>query len=131
MLAISEGHSAIVKALLQAGADVDKAANDGYTALMEASQEGHSDIVDLLLQAGAALAQVPEDPEEGFGLLLSELHVVLKSAISLSSKGEKSAPRAKGLKDMYLMALTSKDASPANIFHRLQKDYEALPAAGA
>ena len=42
-----------MEALIQAGADVDKAMNNGFTALMLASQYGHGAIVEVLLQAGA------------------------------------------------------------------------------
>ena len=48
-----EGHATILEALLQAGADVDKAANNGCTALMVASKKGHGAIVEALLKAGA------------------------------------------------------------------------------
>ena len=41
-----KGHAAIVEILLKAGADVDKAMNDGGTALMWASQNGHAAIVE-------------------------------------------------------------------------------------
>merc|ERR1711871_1315667 len=45
----------VVKALLQAGADVDKAAKDGKTALIAAIEEDHAAIAEALLQAGADL----------------------------------------------------------------------------
>jgi uncharacterized protein len=43
-----DGHVPVVQALLQGGADVDKAADDGATPLYVASDEGHTDIVRLL-----------------------------------------------------------------------------------
>jgi ankyrin repeat protein len=42
-----------VQALLQGGADVDKAADGGATPLLMASQEGHVPVVQALLQGGA------------------------------------------------------------------------------
>ena len=42
MWASGKGHGAIVEALLQAGADVNRTANNGTTALMMASEEGHA-----------------------------------------------------------------------------------------
>ena len=38
-------HAAVVEALLQAGADIDKAAKDGATALIMASQGSHTAVV--------------------------------------------------------------------------------------
>ena len=53
MWASAKGHAAIVEALIQAGADVDKALNNGTTALIWASEKGHAVIVEALIQAGA------------------------------------------------------------------------------
>ncbi|MEJ2111162.1 MAG: ankyrin repeat domain-containing protein [Acidobacteriota bacterium] len=47
------GHTEIVKLLLEAGANVDATGNDDVTALHAASQNGHAEIVELLLEAGA------------------------------------------------------------------------------
>ena len=44
---------ATVKALLEAGAEVDARDKEGKTALMRATEKGHADIVQLLKQAGA------------------------------------------------------------------------------
>ena len=51
--ACEKGYLEIVKCLLAAGADKDKADNDGYTPLLGAAGEGHVEIVRLLLAAGA------------------------------------------------------------------------------
>ena len=42
-----------MRALLKAGADVNKADNLGCTALYRASSKGHTDIVHTLIKAGA------------------------------------------------------------------------------
>jgi hypothetical protein len=52
-LASENGHVPVVQALLQAGADVNKAMDDGATPLSMASQNGHLPVVQALLQAGA------------------------------------------------------------------------------
>ena len=52
-----KGHEAVVRLLLQHGADVAQATNDGWTALMFASREGYEALVQLLLQHGADVAQ--------------------------------------------------------------------------
>ena len=52
-VASEEGHLPIVQALLHAGADVDKAADSGWTPLIMASWKGHLPVVQALLQDGA------------------------------------------------------------------------------
>lgn len=49
MLAVSHGRTAMVRLLLDDGADVNCQDEDGSTALMCASEHGHTDIVKLLL----------------------------------------------------------------------------------
>lgn len=53
-IAIRRGQVAIVKLLLEAGADANASKNDGATALIEASGFGHEVVVKLLLEAGAS-----------------------------------------------------------------------------
>lgn len=60
-----EGNLAIVRELLNHGANPNAAASDGPGApLRLAMRKGHQDIVDLLLQAGAMLAESVEIPPE-------------------------------------------------------------------
>lgn len=47
------GHTNTVKALLNAGAEVDAKDDKGKTTLMRATEKGHAEIVQLLKQAGA------------------------------------------------------------------------------
>ena len=54
MRTIVKGNTGIVKALLDAGADVNlKGLRNRYTALMLASRAGHPDMVSAMLDAGA------------------------------------------------------------------------------
>ena len=55
------GRPDVVKALLQAGADVNKADNRGWTALMKTNMHGHTATVEVLLQAGADVDKVNDD----------------------------------------------------------------------
>ena len=52
-VAAGNGHDAVVRALLDAGADKDLAMNDGATPLMFAAQNGHVTVARALLDAGA------------------------------------------------------------------------------
>ena len=52
-IAAAKGHDAVVRTLLDAGADKDLARNDGVTPLMIAAQTGHAAVVCALLDAGA------------------------------------------------------------------------------
>ena len=53
MLASRRGHLEGVKLLCEAGADKDKADQNGRTALMVASRRGDLEVVQLLCEAGA------------------------------------------------------------------------------
>ena len=57
MMASAEGHTDIVKLLLQRGAQVDLQNNVGRTALMIASDEGHMNIAKLLMDHGAEVGR--------------------------------------------------------------------------
>ena len=52
-MASQEGHLSVVDPLLQSGADVNIARDDGATALMVAVDNVHEAIVAVLIQAGA------------------------------------------------------------------------------
>jgi len=53
LLAVSQGHTAIVEAILQAGANVNVQSEDGWTALHKAAfEQTETDIVNLLMQSG-------------------------------------------------------------------------------
>eukprot|EP00658_Telonema_sp_P-2_P076721 TRINITY_DN6775_c0_g1_i1.p2 TRINITY_DN6775_c0_g1~~TRINITY_DN6775_c0_g1_i1.p2 ORF type:complete len:105 (+),score=34.15 TRINITY_DN6775_c0_g1_i1:197-511(+) len=51
--AAQNGHTEVVRELLGAGAEVDKAAENGATPLSFAAQNGHTEVVKELLGAGA------------------------------------------------------------------------------
>ena len=53
MCAAEGGHEAVAKVLLQHGADVAAAMDDGVTALVFAARGGHEAMAQLLLQHGA------------------------------------------------------------------------------
>lgn len=53
MIMAHKGDAGSVKVLIAAKADVNKADNDGQTALAQAVEAGNMDIIDLLKNAGA------------------------------------------------------------------------------
>jgi hypothetical protein len=52
-LAAFNGRADVARALIHAGADIDKAADDGATPLYVASQNGHVEVVRALVEGGA------------------------------------------------------------------------------
>ena len=61
MKAILQGHTEVVRLLLDKGALVDVKDKDGRTALMEAILHGRTEVVRLLLGMGASVDEVPMD----------------------------------------------------------------------
>ena len=53
IVASAGGHLEAVRLLLEAGADKDKASQDGGTPLLHAARDGHLEVAQLLLRAGA------------------------------------------------------------------------------
>ena len=52
-IATCNGHEAVVRALIEAGADVNKATDNGGTPLVVAVKSGHETVVRALIEAGA------------------------------------------------------------------------------
>ena len=72
--ACKKGYLEIVKWLLAAGADKDKATSDGDTPLIWAAHRGHVEIVQVLLAAGAHKNNVTSDGETALSLATSKGH---------------------------------------------------------
>jgi ankyrin repeat protein len=53
MLASLNGHTDVVKLLLDRGAKIDLQRSDGATALIVAAQNGHEEVIKILLERGA------------------------------------------------------------------------------
>ena len=52
-IAAQEGHEAMVRALIEAGADINKAKDNGATLLCIAASEGHESVMQVLIELGA------------------------------------------------------------------------------
>src|SRR4051812_41260445 len=61
MIAAAEGHTDIVKLLLEKGADANARNSYGRTSLMFASSYGFTQIAELLIRAGADVNAIPTD----------------------------------------------------------------------
>ena len=72
MSACSGGHLTVAQLLLDAGASVDAAAADGFTALMEACTAGRLELVDLLLEHGASISHAT--PSGRTAVILASLY---------------------------------------------------------
>ena len=53
MYASHEGHLEVVELLIEAEADVNAQANNGYTALKYALENGHTEVAQILRRSGA------------------------------------------------------------------------------
>ena len=51
IIAVLQGHEMVVRALMEFGADINKATDNGWTPLSIAAQEGHTAIVQILNDA--------------------------------------------------------------------------------
>ncbi|HXC52601.1 MAG TPA: ankyrin repeat domain-containing protein [Candidatus Limnocylindrales bacterium] len=67
--ASSTGTAAVVKALLGAGADIDEAADNGKTAVMQAVASGNSGVLRALLEARPKLSARMTDEDSDFDAL--------------------------------------------------------------
>ena len=61
MWAAWEGHTQVVRALIEHGADVHARTTTGYTALLLAAREGYQETTQALLEAGADVNEAAED----------------------------------------------------------------------
>lgn len=113
-LAVSERQVAIVRVLIEAGADVN--AGDGWTPLIRAAMEHHLPIVQALLAAGADVHRLDED-----GCSALACATTNKSAAALKVVETLIAAGARG--DAAALTLASESGSPAIL--------RAVVAAGA
>ena len=67
-LAVSAGHSAVVRLLLREGVHLDAPDGQGVTALMHAAMHGYAELIDLLLLHGAKPMQLQHDGRAAPGL---------------------------------------------------------------
>ena len=82
--AYEKGYLEIVKCLLAAGADKDKASYGGYTPLIGAAIQGHVEIARLLLAAGAKKNKVTSDGNTALSYATSGGHQDIVQLLQLA-----------------------------------------------
>ena len=60
MFAAQGGHDHVLRALIEAKADVEHTLEGGWTCLMKACENGHDQVARAMLEAGAAVDAVQE-----------------------------------------------------------------------
>ena len=60
-MAAYQGNEAIVRVLMELGADVNQATDDGVTPLFIGAQNGHEAVVRTLIEAGADVNKATDD----------------------------------------------------------------------
>ena len=81
MEAAVRGNLAIIKLLLERGANVNQADRDGWTALMGATVEGRIESVKLLLDNGADVNAKNHDGERALVMATRMKHAEIKDAL--------------------------------------------------
>jgi ankyrin repeat protein len=56
----------VVRVLLEQGADINKAKNDGYTPFVRSLQKGHEEVVRVLLEQGADIDKAEDEWGDSF-----------------------------------------------------------------
>ena len=69
------GRRDIVRALIEAGADIQKKGQFGYTALHAAAQNGHLDVVQELVKYGASVNCKNDDGD--IPLILGKFNLII------------------------------------------------------
>jgi ankyrin repeat protein len=100
VIAIGSGHLPVVDALLQAGADVDKAGSHGITPLIKASGQGHLPVVQALLQGGAVVDKAMDDGATPLFIASSQGHLPAVLAL-LQAGADVDKARDDGITPLY------------------------------
>ena len=79
--ATRRGISDVVRALIEAGADLNKAHNDGRTPLYMAAQEGHEAVVKALIEAGVHVNKTDDDGWTPLYIAAQEGHEAVVKAL--------------------------------------------------
>jgi ankyrin repeat protein len=67
-MAVQFGHEVVLRALIEADADINKATNDGSTPLIKAAEKGHKAVVRALIEADVDVNKAKDDGGTALGI---------------------------------------------------------------
>ncbi len=91
--AVVEGHAEVAKILITAGADVNRAVEDGFTPLMTAAATGDLLLVEVLLAAGARPRKTNDEGQTAISLAKEAGHETIVTLLRQSRRRKR--PEAK------------------------------------
>lgn len=120
LVAAAGGHAAVVKLLVEAGADVNARDSSGKVPLMLMAEEGHAEAMEALLAAGR---DVVVDLRDSNHTLLSALHLAAAAGhaacirLLLSAGADATARDHQARTALHAAALQAKDEAVAALLH--------------
>lgn len=85
--AAMQAHADVIRLLIEAGADVDAAGEDGMSALLWAAEEGSDDCVGLLLEAGSRLDGRDQFGNSALQLAIRDGHAAIVTRLVQAGAG--------------------------------------------
>ena len=126
-MAAGHGHVAVVKTLVELGADKDASAVDGATPLHKAAYNGHVDVVTTLVELGADIGALADSGETPLQLSIDKGHHhvarVLRGAMALerSARTKKEAEAKKPTQQ----AIDQAERNAAQLIEEEERDIAA------
>ena len=81
----------VVSILAERGADINKAANGGYTPLYAASKKGHVEVVRILAERGADINKATNNGRTPLQIAVSNVHTEIIQLLQRAAQNQPSA----------------------------------------